>query len=278
MTEIELETVSAVEQLTELGVALADADEVTNEGAVAAVYRLPQGYLAHVVDLERLRAPLREGPRRKAGTYQVSDVESFLAYYHKHASDSAETWVGDTQIVAVLDAHGDDPRWEEYRLVLQLQHSPEWTRWSNASGKFASQQSFAEFMEDSAADVVQPDAATMLEVAQSLQATIKADFKSAYRTSDGQRAFRYEEQATAKAGAKGELEIPERLTLRLRVFLGQQPIPVTARFRYRLSDDGLRLGVVLDRVQETLEAARDLVVDQITDGTDRGLVLRGRAR
>ena len=62
------------------------------------------------------------------------------------------------------------------------------------------------------------------------------------------------------------------------MFLGQEPIQVTARFRYRLSDEGLRLGVVLDRVQETLEAAGDLVVDQLTDGTDRGIVLRGQPR
>ena len=265
----------AVDRLVELGEALADADEVTEDGPIAAVYRLPEGYTTEVIDLEAWRAPLRPGPRRKRGAYQVTDVASFLAYFDKHAGPDAETWVGDSQIVSVLDAHGDDPRWEGHRLVLKLQHSPEWLRWVGVSGKWQGQQQFAEFLEDSAADVVSPDAATMLEVAQSLQATVKADFKSSFRTSDGQRGFRYEETTTAKAGSKGELEIPERLTLLLRVFLGQDPVQVSARFRYRLSDEGLRLGVVLDRVPELLESARDEVVQQITEATDRGIVLRG---
>jgi len=268
----------AVDALVELGEALADADEVTEDGPIAAVYRLPEGYKTEVIDMEAWRAPLRPGPRRKSGAYTVTDVASFLAYFAKHASDTAETWVGEQQITSVLDAHGDDPRWEGHKLVLRLQHSPEWTRWVNASGKWFGQQAFAEFLEDSAADVVSPDAATMLEVAQSLQATVKADFKSSFRTSDGQRGFRYEETTTAKAGSKGELEIPEKLGLLLRVFLGQDPVTVSARFRYRLSDDGLRLGVVLDRVPELLEAARDQVVVQIADGTDRGLVLRGQPK
>ncbi len=271
-------TGDAVDRLVELGQALADPDEVTEDGPIAVIHRVPGDYHIEVVDLEKFRAPLRPGPARKAGEYRVSDVASFLAYFSKHAGPNPETWVGESQIVAVLDAHGDDPRWEGHRLVLKLQYSPEWQRWFGVSGKWQGQQAFAEFLEDCAADVLEPDAATMLEVAQSLQAHIKADFKSAYRTSDGQRAFRYEETTTAKAGSKGELEIPERLVLLLRVFLGQEPIQVTARFRYRLSDEGLRLGVVLDRVQETLEAARDLVVDQLTDGTDRGIVLRGQPR
>ncbi len=272
-------TGDAVDRLVELGGALVDPDEVTEDGPIAAVYRLPEGYKTEVINLEQFRAPLRPGPRRKTGVYHVTDVASFLAYFTKHAGPNPETWVGDSAITAVLDAHSTwETRWEDHRLVLQLRHSPEWQRWFGMSGKWQGQQAFAEFLEDCAADVLEPDAATMLEVAQSLQAHIKADFKSAYRTSDGQRAFRYEETTTAKAGSKGELEIPERLVLLLRVFLGQEPIQVTARFRYRLSDEGLRLGVVLDRVQETLEAAGDLVVDQLTDGTDRGIVLRGQPR
>lgn len=276
MTEGLFANGATVDQLVELGTGLAGADEITEDGPLAAIYRLPDGFAVRTVDLEALRAPLRPGPLRKSGAYATTDVASFLAYYDKHAGDTAEIWVGDDRVTAVLDAHGGtDTRWEQHRLTLTLKHSPEWLRWAHKSGSLMTQQQFAEFIEDGAADVVTPDAATMLEVASSLQAATKVDFKSAYRTSDGQRAFRYEETTTAKAGQKGELEIPDRLVLSLRVFLGQEPVEVRARFRYRLTDSGLALGFVLDRVAETLEAARDAVVTQITDGTDRGIVLRG---
>lgn len=269
---------TGVTEITELGAAMADADEILDDDGqvIAAVYRLPENYETHVIDLDALRAPHRAGPAHKAGNYQVVDVASFLAYYDKHAGPAPEVWVGDGSVTAVLDAHmNNETQWEKHRLTLTLRHSPEWNQWISKSGQLQGQQGFAEFIEDAAANVVTPDAATMLEVAQSLQAATKVDFKSAYRTRDGQRAFRYEETTTARAGQKGELEIPERITLALRVYLGQDPVPVNARFRYRITDDGLRLAVVLDQVPEILEAARDAVVDQITDGTDRGIVLRG---
>lgn len=265
----------AVDRLVALGEALADPDEVTEDGPIAAVYRLPEGYKTEVLDLEAWRRPLRPGPRRKSGEYRVTDVASFLAYFAKHAGPNPETWVGESQIAAVLDAHGDDPRWEGHRLVLKLQHSPEWLRWVGVSGKWQRQEDFAELIEDAAVDVVDPDAATMLEIAGSLQAHTKVDFKSAFRTQDGQTALRYEETTTAKAGTKGELEIPQRIGLMLRVYLGQEPVAVSARFRYRIRDGALALSVVLDRVPDLVEAARDQVVQQITEATDRGIVLRG---
>lgn len=270
-------TRDAIDELIGTGTAVAEADDVhaTEDELIAAVYRMPGDYRAEIVDLEKLRAPLRPGPRRKAGNYQVSDVASFLAYFGKHAGPNPETWVGESQIVSVLDAHGDDPRWEGHRLVLKLQHSPEWSRWVGVSGKWQRQEDFAELIEDAAVDVVNPDAATMLEIAGSLQANTKVEFKSAFRTSDGQTALRYEETTTAKAGTKGELEIPQRIGLMLRVYLGQEPVPVSARFRYRIRDGVLALSVVLDRVPDLVEEARDSVVQQITEATDRGIVLRG---
>lgn len=278
---------AAVRSLTDLGVTLAEPREILGDGSelVALAYTVPDGYNVTTVNVENMLAPYRNGPAHATGQYVVKNVASFLAYYAKHAQADAETWVSPKEIVAVLDAntgvHGGpafvpgDTRWERHRLVLQLVHSPEWIKWTNYSGKFIAQSDFAEFLEDCVGHIKTPDMATVLEVAQSLQATVKVDFKSAYRTQDGRRAFKYEETATTRAGQKGELEIPERLTLRLRVYEGQEPTDIVARFRYRITGDNLQLGIVIDQIPEILEQALDEVRITIADCIDRGNVYTG---
>lgn len=246
-------------------------------GDVAVVYWAPNGE-PRVVDLQKIRDQHRHPLDRKSGTYTVTDVESFLTYYGKHAENDAEVWVDTTGAEAVLNAYGPtlgELGWrpEDHRVRLALTASPEWKRWSAVSGKLYPQDQFAEWLEGAARDIVDPDFATVLEVAQSLEATSKVEFRSAYRTADGQRAFRYEETTNAKAGQKGELEIPTRFLVSLRPFGGQEPVDVEARFRYRIQAESLQLGIVIDRIPEILEAAVESIRVDIASGIDRGIVL-----
>lgn len=277
-----------VESLMEAGVAAAEPFLITSEDEsledgrqeIAAVFTVPEGYASVTVDMEALRAPYRGGPARKTGTYVVKDVNSFLAYYLKHAEQDAEIWAAPGEVTAVLNANAGglgSAHWEDHRVLLEMQHSAEWIRWTGKSGRLQSQDMFAEFLEEGAADVVQPDMATVLEVVQSLEATTRVDFESAYRTSDGQRGFKYKETTTARAGQKGDLEIPSCFVLALRVYEGQDPINVTARFRYRIIGDQLQLGIVIDRIAEILERALQDTVGRIGESIDRGMVLTGPA-
>lgn len=252
-------------------------DDPDGNTALAATYVVPDGYVLKTVDLQVIRERYAARPARKTGIVRVATVDALIAYHAKHATDSAEVWVSrDFTVVDVLNANAaEHAEWSDHRAVLTLQLSPEWQRWSKISGHLLSQTLFAEFLEGAAADVIDPDMATMLEVAQSLTANSKVEFESAYRTKDGQRAFRYKETVNAKAGQRGELEIPERITLLLRVFEGQPAQEVVARFRYRLNGDDLSLGVVIDRIPELLEQARLLVAAEIAERIDRGLVLAG---
>ncbi len=45
-----------------------------------------------------------------------------------------------------------------------MRHSPEWDTWQSKDGEKCNQMDFAEFVEDNAPDIVNPDAATILEV------------------------------------------------------------------------------------------------------------------
>jgi hypothetical protein len=86
------------------------------------------------------------------------------------------------------------------------------------------------------------------------------------RLDNGDVRFDYVEQTTAKAGEKGDVEIPKQLTLALRPYIGGPRVWVTAQFRYRLSGGNLLLGFALVRPEVILETAFDDIVTEIREG------------
>ncbi|MFD5682154.1 DUF2303 family protein [Streptomyces bacillaris] len=243
----------------------------------------------HVVALGRgqfqqidLTGPQHTGvPARKSGATVVRDVNSFLAYFDKHGDESTEVYadVESRTITAVLDAHtAEAARWGGHRLELRLRATSAWTAWMGANNDLMSQALFAEFIEDNLVDLVEPDSATMLELAQSFEATTSAEFQSSQRLDSGQRRFSFVEDVQAKAGHKGEITIPATLMLALRPFEGTEPYAVTARFRYRLDRQKgeLRLGFKIERPEDTLASAFNDIRALVDDGIPEGIaVLNG---
>lgn len=224
----------------------------------------------------------RDTPRRKTGTTTVRDVASFLAYWGKHSYDQESEIYADRdtlRLTAVLDGHGPhgaDPGWCQHRLVLQLRHSDAWQAWASASGRMLSQLAFAEFIEDHRADVRDPSAADLLEMAQEFHATKNVTFKAGALLKSGQRKLQYVEQIDASAGQRGDIVIPDAFDLALAVFDGAtEAEQVTARLRYRIDTDGrLGLGFVLDQLTDVVAAAFEGVVAEVTAGVTVP-VLRG---
>jgi len=233
--------------------------------------------LATTEHLNRLDAiAKRKGlaPERKTGHAQVADTRSFGMYVNDHQISGQTTLWGDRQqgrILAVFNGHGVSaegmPDWGDHRATLTMQKTAEWVDWNNASGPVWSQEAFAEFLEGHLAEIVEPDGAQLLEVATSLQAHIGATMKSAIRLDSGQVQVAYEETIEASAGKAGKLTIPTRLTLALTPFEGGEPYKVEARFRYRLANGTLKLGVILDRPDDILRAAFADVVKKVEDDT-----------
>lgn len=192
----------------------------------------------------------RDAPVRKSGTTVVRDVASFLAYFDKHRDQDSEVYADAERltITAVLDADtADAPRWGRHRVTLSLRTTEAWNQWLARDNKLIGQEDFAEHIEDHLAELVSPPAAEMLEIAQSIQGTTKCEFQSGTRLQSGQRQLAFVETTTAKAGQKGTLEIPETFKIALTPFEGSTGYELTARFRYRIEGNGLRLGYKLDR-------------------------------
>lgn len=195
---------------------------------------------------------------RKTGTTVVRDGESFLAYYAKHHDDPTEVYsdVEALSVTAVLNAHDADvPDFGDHRLILSLRRTKAWTEWLALDGKLVDQDRFANFLEDQLPYLDTPDAATMLEIAQSIKATTKAEFQSSSRLQSGERKFSFVEDTKASAGSKGDIAIPETFVIAVPPFEGAGAYRMTARFKYRLGGGQLALGFKLEQPEERAKAA-----------------------
>lgn len=212
----------------------------------------------------------RELPRRKTGTTWVENAASFLAYWAKHSDDGSEIFahVNSRTVTAVLDADwANAARWGQHRLTLKLAHSKPFTAWCGIDGSMLPQDQFAEFVEDNQADIADPDAATLLEIVQTMQGATKVEWVSGTVLASGARRLVYQETAQAAAGQRGELEIPQELRLQLPVFDGADVLdPMTARMRYRIRGGDLYLGIRLDRPEDVVRRAFADVLTEIGDG------------
>jgi len=208
---------------------------------------------------------------RKTGRTTVRDADSFLTYYAKHKDDASEVYsdVEQLTVTAVLDAHSsEEPGFGEHRLHLALRRTKAWEEWLALDGKLVDQDRFANFLEDQLPYLETPDSATMLEIAQSIKATTKADFQSSSRLQSGERKFAYVEDTKATAGAKGDLAIPETFLIAVPPFEGAGAYRMTARFKYRLGGGQLALGFKLEQPEERARAAFADVLQAISEGID----------
>lgn len=215
-----------------------------------------------------------DGPNRVQREMIVRDALSLLDIINhtNHAENASytlngsrgrlEVWadIDHRQITAIHDG-GDG--WRTHISHLDLQHSAEWSDWTHIDGEMLDQVEFAEFIEDHLSSIGEPDGAQLLDICQTLQAHTGVQFKQQQILANGQRTFRWEETVEAKAGQTGDLKIPGELVLVLRPFQGSQPIPVKARFRFRPSRDGLRLGIRLAERERVLEEAFTRIVNEI---------------
>lgn len=233
------------------------------------------GLKGEIVDIrEKLHAEAAADPDRKIGTYTVNDVASFAGYLAKHGQEHTEVWGSrdSARIAATIDAHGSgayDAHHQGHEVRLQLRHSDDWKDWNTADGQWKSQVDFAEFIEDHRPNFGKPTAAEMLELAQTFRSTNKVEFNSSHRVKSGETSIAYAEVHDAKAGKKGELTIPDEISIAMPVYDQGKPYLLTARLRYRIQNGGLLLGFKLNRPKDTLQTAFDDVVTAVQGSTGR---------
>lgn len=217
-----------------------------------------------------------ETPRHAAAGRTVTDAASFVAYIGRHVRAGTEVYAhtNSSSVVAVIDSHeggAGGPGWQKHKLTLSLEHAKAWIAWTardlGANPKaWMDQQEFAEFIEDRALDVIEPDHARLIELATKFEASTKVEFGSAVRLDNGEVKFEYSETVGPRKGNKGEIDLPKELKLGLRPYIGGPIYYVWAQLRYRIRPEGLALGFALQRPENILEAAFADIVTEIRDG------------
>jgi len=219
-----------------------------------------------VLNLEHLR----EEPRSVRGSARFTDASSFAAYVTRLADTRTTVWSDRERsaITAVFNDHAGPqvPGWRDHTAVFRPQTDPDWAAWIERSGKLGSSEAFAEFLEEHYAAIIEPSAADMLEIATTFQAHRSVSFSKGTRLQSGDVQLRYQEETSASAGARGNIEIPSVFTVSLAPYLGLSPVKVIARLRYRIREGNLAIGYVLHRPDEVQESAFEALTSQVKTG------------
>lgn len=173
------------------------------------------------------------------------DDRASLSSYANRFSDDRSIIIADYDeltISARLDyhRHNQDPDEgrsgpDEHSVTLKLRPSEEFTRW-NAFVKqgFVNQETFARFLEENSTDVLRPDPATLIEIARDFEATVGQTYKTSTRLDNGDRRIVFETDTRAT----NDVVIPQKITLRIPFYNGEEPSDIEAHFRWRGSNGG----------------------------------------
>ncbi|AZV00169.1 hypothetical protein pben1_p12 [Paracoccus phage vB_PbeS_Pben1] len=210
---------------------------------------LPERIKLHdISDPNRLASRVRQ-------TVTVDDRASLSAYANRYKS-------GRSIIIADFDALTISARldWHEHNqgeafpepghnahaVTLALRPSEEFSRWDEMEGKIHPQADFARFLEENSVDVGTPEAATMIEISRDFEATVGQVYKSAVRLDNGDRKLVFESDTKVQEG----VIIPEKFTLSIPIYNGEEPEELTCLFRWRAAGGGgVGLGFQWHRVE-----------------------------
>lgn len=218
---------------------------------------VPQGY--EIADLEKWQ----ERPNRHTADHRFVDVSSLAGYLNAFASKATMLTAdyAKGEVLAVIDGDTKDtPSHRQHRARFTAQQSDQIRAWLGISGKGMSQVAFGLFLEDRAVDVVQPDAASVMDMVMTFDATKKVAFKSSQRLHDGQRQFQYVEENETR----GAVTLPDHFIVLAPIYRGMEPQRIKFMVRYRIEDGALRFQVDMHDKDAVMREAFDRCVDALT--------------
>lgn len=269
-------------------------DKVDEVAALMAKARVPEGYNPNVpftvmhesmkvMDLEHNMPH----PARMRKNIVFTTVESFLEYYqdfHKGQSPRLFTKSGTNGMTILCvfdyDKPGDEsdsgitlplPQWNSHRATLQLKYHEDYGSLKAANEVWFDQEEFALFIEARTGLFKDPDGATMLEMAQHLKGTRNVTWQSGKRLSNSQSALEYIEVVKAQS-VKGEIEVPEHLTIRCPVYEGLVAEDLLANFRWKIGPDKKAQFSYRLITHEQERRAAEEVKMQVASGTGKNLL------
>lgn len=224
----------------------------------------------------------RPNPARHTGTAKLRSPESFLAYLTQlgiHTGGAWEHQTGyygnpdDLTVTAVLNDDGGLPGHGDYRAVLTYERTDEWRAWTGANNQLASATTFAEFIEDWRHTIVEPDAASIVDMIRSFRATRKVTWKDEIDDQNGDRSLQFTTETTAGSTRAGTIPIPDLFVVEMPPFIGAAPVQLEARFKYQVDDGGARFGIKLVQPALVLRQAFEAELVALAGGLPEGTTI-----
>lgn len=221
---------------------------------------------------------LMERPKRIERKVRALTPASFIEYFRQFQGAFSRVFCNTKTgaFIGIIDYHGagqGEQGWCAHTVSYECPLSEEWKLWKAKNGTYMMQAEFAEFIEERAGDIVTPSAADMLEISTTLEAKKGIAFKSGVRLDNGAVNLSYVSTVEGRAGTSGQLQIPTRIGLGIRIIHKRDPYAVEAMFRYRITTDGeLKLKYDILNAQKAEEAAIGEVFKFIAEQIGEGLV------
>lgn len=215
---------------------------------------------------------LLDTPPRKKGHPKFTQAASFCRYVNEHKEESTRIYVpSNLELVAVINHHQADstgaPGWGDHRATYAMKHSLEWETWTRQNKARMSQKEFAEFVEDNVSDIA--DRTNMVELIRTLQINSNVAFEGWEKDNQGNATLRFQKVVQARAGEKGEMELPPTFQINIPCFMGGRAMPMLAKLRFEVSeqDKKLKLWYELQQVERRLIEHTERVVADVEQAT-----------
>lgn len=221
------------------------------------------------IDLEKFLP----APRRPKGTVKVRTAQNFIDYVNAYKHPGKLLMVADKDgVTAVLNHHEKTPAtdreaqpgWGDWRCYLDFEVTPSWSGWSGFAGSWQTQESLANWLEENALDIVEPDAGHLLDVVSNLRLASESKVARRINLQNGAVRFVFEENFIPQGGGEGDegvLEVPPRFTIRTQVYVDGPVFEIPVILRYQVKN-----GQVLWLFKFTAEKDRILrdALDNVT--------------
>lgn len=216
-------------------------------GDVGEAQLVPDGW--HVEQIDRRQYELH--PRERYGTFEFVDVVSFADYVNRYSTgdtlvyavdvpDAANQLLtgGHIALVAVLDDYPiDSTSSRTHRAALRLRPTPAARRWGAVFDRWVTQEQLLDLVVEGAAEIAQPDAADLRDLASNLHAIRSADVESVIRTG-GEGTIKVAQNVQLRAGASRDVTFPEQLRVVLIPFHRAQErfVGLAVRVKAKVTD------------------------------------------
>lgn len=209
------------------------------------------------------------------GCVTAADSDAFVHYFDRFKEEGTLVTADRNEkvISARLDYHRDSysPRLNLHRLNRVLKTDRRFVLWNNYNKRDISQNVFVEFLEDNLADIINPDQGVVLRSATEFKANRNSTVVSVVNGASGDNTFQFHQETKAVSGT---VLLPERITIRVPVFEFEREFDITARLRYRMTDEKkLFFSFDFVKIEEAIDIAFRRVVDDLQKDIKHPIIL-----